>query len=306
MSETMTTREQDGYPSWSLRERYPPGVPCWIEALQPDVQEALGFYGVLFGWEFAGPFPMAGGSAGEYFVAQVAGHDVAAIGPAPKGQTAGGWFTHIRVDRVEAAVAAATEAGGRLLDGPLDDLPAGRFARLADDTGAQFGVWEAHAREGARLINHPQAWDMSSLRTSDVDGSTAFYRSLFGWLAEPFGGPGSGVTLWRVPGYVGGQPHQPAPRDVVAVMTTLGGPSSAGRKHSHWSVDFYVDDANAMADGAERLGGKVIVAPYDNPGFRSAVIADPGGATFSISQEIADSEVSEGARHAADEKHNDA
>ena len=36
---------------------------------------------------------------------------------------------------------------------------------------------------------------------------------------EDFGG----ATLWRVPGYVGGEPMQPVPRDVVAVMAPLNG-----------------------------------------------------------------------------------
>jgi len=32
------------------RERYPAGVPCWVETLQPDPRAALGFYGPLLGW----------------------------------------------------------------------------------------------------------------------------------------------------------------------------------------------------------------------------------------------------------------
>jgi len=35
---------------------------------------------------------------------------------------------------------------------------------------------------------------------------------------------------------------------------------------------------------AARLGGEVIVAPHDTPGFRSAVLADPQGPVFSVSQ----------------------
>ncbi len=35
---------------------------------------------------------------------------------------------------------------------------------------------------------------------------------------------------------------------------------------------------------SSRLGGTVIAPPKDTPGFRSAVLADPQGAVFSISQ----------------------
>jgi predicted enzyme related to lactoylglutathione lyase len=51
---------------------------------------------------------------------------------------------------------------------------------------------------------------------------------------------------------------------------------------------YYCDDADAIADHAARLGGIVIVPPYDNSGFRNAVLADPQGATFSVSQQTSD------------------
>lgn len=271
---------------WSHRDTYPPGVPCWIETLQPDVDAALDFYGALFGWEFAGPEPIPGAAAGQYFVARIGGRDVAGIGtrtddrrgPRPI------WLTHVRVESVDAAAATARAAGGTLLDGPLDALPAGRLAVLADPAGAPFAVWEPGAREGAQLINVPRAWDLSSLRTNDLEGSNEFYGSMFGWQPEVFAGS-SRVTLWRLPGYAGGQPGQGAPRDTLAVMTPLGGPSSAGADHPHWSVDFYCDDADDIADHTVRMGGSVIVPPYDNPGFRAAVLADPQGATFTVSQQ---------------------
>lgn len=63
----------------SERDRYPSGVPCWVETFEPDPEAAIAFYGPLFGWEFErGPMPAE--QPGEYFVAQVRGRDVAAIG----------------------------------------------------------------------------------------------------------------------------------------------------------------------------------------------------------------------------------
>jgi uncharacterized protein len=284
----------ESHPAWSLRERYPPGVPCWIETLQADPEAALDFYGGLFGWAFDRPDAMRGASVGQYFVAQVAGRAVAGIGSSAggaeeTGASAPAWVTHVRVDSIEAAVARVKEAGGTLQEGPIDALPAGRLAALVDQAGAPFCVWEAHAREGAGLINVPRAWDLSSLRTTDVEGSKAFYTAAFGWQPEPFGADGR-LTLWRLPGYLGGQPQQPVPRDVVAIMTPLGGPSSAGKDHPHWSVDFYCEDADATAGRAAQLGGRVVVPPYDGPGFRGAVLEDPQGATFSVSQQLTHSD----------------
>jgi uncharacterized protein len=275
----------------SEREQYPGGVPCWVETLQPDPQAALDFYGPLFGWEFAGPGPMPGDPPGQYFVAQVGGRDVAGIGslPEPSGgpATAPAWITHVRVDSADEAAERAREGGGRVLAGPLDVPPAGRLAVAEDPAGAQFCVWEAHNREGAQVINESRAWSMSMLHTSDPAQAATFYGAMFGWQAEAFGRPEAQLSLWRLPGYVGGEPQQPVPRDVVAVMAGDGGNGSRGAGSPgdgspHWSIDFWVDDADLTAAHAEELGGGVVVAPHDTPGFRSAVIADPQGAIFSI------------------------
>ena len=51
---------------------------------------------------------------------------------------------------------------------------------------------------------------------------------------------------------------------------------------NHWHVYFGTDDADATAAKAAELGGTVIVAPFDTPVGRMAVISDPQGAVFSI------------------------
>jgi predicted enzyme related to lactoylglutathione lyase len=62
-----------------------------------------------------------------------------------------------------------------------------------------------------------------------------------------------------------------------------GGP---GGETARWSVDFWIDDADAPADKATELGGSVVVPPYEVLSFRQAVLADPQGAAFSVSQLI--------------------
>ena len=58
-------------------------------------------------------------------------------------------------------------------------------------------------------------------------------------------------------------------------------PTSDQDTRAHWSVDFWVDDAEAVAEAAARRGGRVVEPPYDIPGFRQAVLADPQGAVLS-------------------------
>src|ERR671915_763115 len=50
------------------RNGYIPGVPCWVEASEPDPEAALDFYGGLFGWEFEDVMPP--GSDGTYVIAR--------------------------------------------------------------------------------------------------------------------------------------------------------------------------------------------------------------------------------------------
>jgi predicted enzyme related to lactoylglutathione lyase len=54
----------------------------------------------------------------------------------------------------------------------------------------------------------------------------------------------------------------------------------------HWSVTFSVDDTDAVAKRAQKLGGTVTVPPFDVPYARVAVITDPQGATFTASKYI--------------------
>ncbi|MFY9488052.1 MAG: hypothetical protein WAP35_05065 [Solirubrobacterales bacterium] len=39
----------------SERDDYPAGVPCRVDALQPDVEVAKDFYTAVFGWDYEGP-----------------------------------------------------------------------------------------------------------------------------------------------------------------------------------------------------------------------------------------------------------
>lgn len=255
----------------SHRDDYPAGVPCWVVNLQPEPQAAADFYAGVFGWDIE---PEGGG----YLSARLGGRHVAAIAPAPDG-VAPAWITHVRTDSAQQTAADAERAGGTVVAGPLDLSPMGKVAVLRDPAGAVFNAWEAGTREGAQTINEPSAWAMSALQTAEPDAATEFYATLFGWDFEPFGPPEAGIQLMRLPGYVGGEPQQPVPRDVVAGMT----PSAPGEP-ARWSPDFWIADADAAAERAAERGGAVLAGPMDRPPFRTAVLADPAGATLSVSQ----------------------
>ena len=270
----------------SERNGYEHGVPCWVDTLQADPGAAMSFYGGLFGWEFEGPGEMPGVPGGEYHVARVRGRDVAGVGSQPpEASPVPPWTTYVWVDSADDAAARAKAGGGAVVVEPMDVPPAGRMGVVADPAGAVFGLWEAGDRKGAQLVNEPGAWSMSLLNSRDPDSAKSFYGTVFGWEPETMDAGDAAFTLFRLPGYVGGEPEQPVPRDVVATMAPMGGrfPDSVP---SHWSVDFWVDDLDATAERAEQLGGEVIAPPYEIPGtvLRQAVLADPKGATFSVTK----------------------
>jgi predicted enzyme related to lactoylglutathione lyase len=221
----------------------------------------MAFYGELLGWEFDGPGP------GDYYVAKVRGRDVAGVGQAPPGVPPG-WNTYVSVASAEDSARAAD----RVVVAPLDALPAGRLAALEDSGGAVIGLWEPAERQGCQLVNEASAYAMSALHTPEPDAAARFYRDAFGWESEEFA---PGISLFRLPGYFGGEPSQPVPRDVVAAMAKDDGPA-------RWSVDFWVSDADSLAARVPGIGGSVIVPPFDSIPTRQAVLADPFGAAFSV------------------------
>jgi uncharacterized protein len=70
--------------------------------------------------------------------------------------------------------------------------------------------------------------------------------------------------------------------DVVATLNPIS--DDQPDVPAHWSVTFAVDDADTTAERAAKLGGQVVVSPFDAPWVRMTVITDPQGATFIASK----------------------
>jgi uncharacterized protein len=191
-----------------LRDGYIHGVPCWVDASEPDPDAAVDFYGRLFGWEFEEV--MGPSSADKFFVAraeargssifdlsgEVHGGDVAAVRSIPEAAPRTAiWNSYFWVDSADGVASKVRDAGGGVVMEPFDFMDAARVAAFADPEGAAFGVWEARAHRGARLVNDPGSLVFNNLNTRDVDGAKAFYGSVFGWQTGSIGGGAEGWTL---------------------------------------------------------------------------------------------------------------
>jgi predicted enzyme related to lactoylglutathione lyase len=67
-------------------------------------------------------------------------------------------------------------------------------------------------------------------------------------------------------------------REVIAAMAAADGDESP-----RWRADFWVQDVDAVAQSAERLGGRTVAPPFDSPAGKTAMLADPSGVAFTVS-----------------------
>jgi uncharacterized protein len=250
------------------KSEYAQGTPSWVDLQTTDQSGAKQFYAALFGWSYDDEAMPQGGV---YSMANLNGETVAAIAPMPPGVPEGMppmWSTYIAVDDADAAVEKVGPAGGQVMMPATDIGDAGRMAFVADPTGAVVGLWQAKQHIGATLVNESGALIWNELITDKPDAAMAFYEAVVGISTATMEmGPGQTYTLLKVNGEdVGGCMAPPMP-DVP----------------NHWHVYFAVDDADATAAKAAAEGGSITVEPFDIPSVgRSAVLADPQGAVFSV------------------------
>src|SRR5689334_16662881 len=274
-----------------MSDRYIPGVPCWIDTTQPDPDAAAAFYGELFGWELENVMPEG---SPKYFIARLGGKDVGAVSALPPGAPeSAAWNTYVWVDSADETAEKVRAAGGTVLMEPGDIGESGRMAVFADPGGAAFSVWQAKQHRGAGVVNEPGSLNFNNLHTLDLEGAQAFYGAVFGWDLI---GVRDGFLAWalpaygdfleeRTPGMRENMRSMGAPdrfEEVVASVAPI--PADQPDTFPHWGVTFAVDDADAIAARADKLGGWVVVPPFDAPWVRTTIISDSQGATFAASK----------------------
>ncbi|MFB6711570.1 MULTISPECIES: VOC family protein [unclassified Streptomyces] len=287
-------------------------APCWVDVQLPDLEAGKRFYGELFGWTFrAGDGPYADAFSG--------GKLVAALVAKQDGRMPTAWGVYFATDDIVASVARVREAGGQVIIDPVRAGRAGAVAQAADPGGAVFGLWQAGDREGFEKQNEPVSFCWTEVHTRQKDRVDAFYEEVFGFQGTDLGTSGEGESGGGEPG--GGEPGEeesgeeepceagpgaPRPgaaesgRDVDFRMWspagTEPGPDTAvgGRSvitdafpaemPSYFLTYFAVEDCNATAGHAVRLGGRISAPPFDIPYGRMAVLQDDQGAVFAVLQ----------------------
>lgn len=241
--------------------RHLPGKFVWHDLITPDVDDSKAFYGKLFGWQFE--------TRDGYTLIRNDGRAIGgmvAAGRASDPRSAR-WLLSLSVRDVDEAVDGVRQAGGKLLRGPMDLPPRGRFALVSDNRGAQLGLLRSASGDPPDTPPAIGDWLWAELWSNDLQASLDFYRALLGYRAE------------RLAADVRGVPYR---------VLSIDGKWRAGigqipweNVHDQWIPYVRVADVAATMARAEALGGEVYLKPQ--PGAPAmALIADPGGAILMI------------------------
>ncbi len=115
------------------------GEFSWHELMTTDYEAAFAFYSDLFSWEKAEAMDM--GEAGIY---QMYGRKGVTLGgmfnKPPDVQAPPHWMLYIHVADVDALVGGIKDAGGQILNGPMDVPGGDRIAQCLDPQGAAFAI----------------------------------------------------------------------------------------------------------------------------------------------------------------------
>lgn len=241
--------------------------PAWVDLASGDAAASRDFYAALFGWDVeVNPDPMYGG----YAIAKIDGHDAAGIGPKMDPNAPTAWSLYIGTSDIDALATQVADAGGTVVMAPFDVGDQGRMAVFQDPAGAFISSWQG-ARMGGFETDAPNAYGWAELNARGVDGSIAFYTSIFGWTTRtsPMGEGEPPYTEFQLDG------------ESVAGAWEMNAMVPA-EVPSYWLVYFGVADVDAAFAKAIDLRATELVAPVDFPGGRFAIVADPHGASFGL------------------------
>ena len=250
----------------------PHGSFIWYELLTSDHAQAKRFYDEVVGWDIeeqsSAPVDI------DYRMIRAAGSDVGGVMQLSDEMRQHGarptWLGYIGVDDVDATVARAEAAGGKVMMPAMDMPEIGRMALLADPQGIPFYVMRGASEESSDSFSPDKqghaAWN--ELNTTDLEAAKRFYTELFGWSlgdVMPMGEMGDYQLLEHGGGMIG------------AMMQVQPGSDPS------WNFCFRTDSVDRGLDAIKAGGGTVTFGPAEVPGGGRVVQAfDPEGAAFMI------------------------
>jgi predicted enzyme related to lactoylglutathione lyase len=241
------------------------GKFVWRELLTESPDGVERFYGELFGWTFrATDLP-------RYKLILHQDRPIAGMvstGEETKQINESQWVSLLSVTSVDDAVRQVRGARGEVHVKPVDIPDRGRLAVVSDAQGALLAFVRAEKGDPPDRDPSMGGWLWTELWTHDVDGAFGFYEGLVGYEREAAPSD-EDYTVLRSSG---------APRAGILELNVK-------EIRPHWLPYVRVENARAVAERVEALGGKVVLAPRDDIRDGTvAIIADPSGAVLAVQQ----------------------
>jgi uncharacterized protein len=242
----------------------------WYDLMTPDVAAASKFYENVVGWSVAD----SGMPGMDYAMISMGSHEIGGMMPPPP--TAQNmpplWNGYIYADDVDAAAAKAVSLGGSIFQDAMDIPGIGRFAVVADPSGASFILFKNNGGEQPAAVPDGTAGHIGwhELMSSAWERDWAFYSAMFGWtkaMAMDMGPAGTYQMFNAGDQMIGG------------MMTKMADDPTP----PHWNYYINVDSAEAAVARATSLGATIIFGPMEVAGGNWALNGiDPQGAMFSL------------------------
>jgi len=166
---------------------YVHGKFIWTDIFTSDVPAARKFYSELFEWEWRWVNEDPEHLYGMFYQDGVAMAGLAEREPQEEGAAYARWVYYISTADVKAAVKATTEAGGRVMLGPLGMPNRGDFAVLADPENAPFGVMHSSSGDPPDYRAEIGQWLWVGFYSEDAKKASKFYGSVFGYEVRDYG-----------------------------------------------------------------------------------------------------------------------
>jgi predicted enzyme related to lactoylglutathione lyase len=243
-----------------------PGRFIWHELATGDVEHAKSFYAKLLGWRYE----IMEGGAGPYTVIHAGDAGIGGMVPSREGAPPQ-WAAYVTVADVDAAAERGSAAGGTVVIPPTPIPTIGRFALIADPSGATIMPFLPEGPDQGEPDGPPPrgAVCWNELYTHGADAALKFYQAVFGWGHGTMDmGPSGTYHLFKRAG-----------KDVGGMMEM----TREQMPKSSWMPYFVVDDVDASLAEALAMGAVKHMGPHEVPGVgRFAIISDPTGAALGI------------------------
>ncbi|GAA4917543.1 hypothetical protein LX16_3884 [Stackebrandtia albiflava] len=251
-----------------MAPRFTEGAPYWVDMSAPDVPATVDFYRRLFGWDAED----LGEESGNYTMLSYRGQQVGAIGPSFNPQADPAWIVYLKSPDAFNSTKAVEAAGGTVRMPPMDVFDQTTVAQFTDPGGAEFAISQPKKHQGAERWGQTGAVTWLELIVRQPEPSLSFYQRVFGWTTRQEAmSDGSMYTLLTAA-------DSREPFGGLHVAGAALPPDVA----SHWMVYFAVEDCEAVAREAERLGGSRVTEPMTVPEVGTWVtLRDPNRGVFS-------------------------